>query len=725
MSARARSPSKAHRWAFTRIGGVDQVLLRDGTDIEKLPELDQKLWAALAMPKKAAGVLYATLDALDGDGDGRIRAPDVIEAIRFCGAALTGLDELLVAGEFLEVAGLKPGPLADAAAWVLQAEGKAEARQITLSEAQSGAAKLASNRFNGDGVIPASSARDPAVSAAVADIIAAGFGTADLGGSPGVSLAGLESFLSAARAWLSWWRAPAADPTLLALGAGTSAAWSALEAVRAKVDDYFLRTSLAAISGAKGGAAWGQDARLAAVLASGIRVDTPELLELPLAALSVDGSLSLAGAVNPAWSDAVRAFAAAAAPLLDRGADRLDPQSWARVKALLAPYGAWVAARPPGGIGSLGEKRLEAILAGSERERLEKLIAEDAAWAGKRQHLTDLVKLLLLRRDLVRILRNFVNFADFYFGRDAVFQAGRLYLDGRECDLCMEVDHPAAHATLAVMSGVFLVYCDCSRTGGSQMSVVAALTAGEAGNLFVGKNGVFYDRDGVDWDARVTRIQVQPISIREAFFSPYRWLARTVEDLVAKRAATAESGRQGKLKSQAESAVATVADGASAKAAPGLDLPKKIDVGTVAAIGVALGSIGAMVTGILSAFVGMGVWMPVGLVSIFFLISGPSMLLAYMKLRRRNLGPVLDAEGWAINGRLKINVPFGNALTRLAALPSGSERRFQDPFAERKRPWGLYLVILAVLALAVLWAAGVLDPLLPESIRLKSLLGIG
>jgi hypothetical protein len=316
-----------------------------------------------------------------------------------------------------------------------------------------------------------------------------------------------------------------------------------------------------------------------------------------------------------------------------------------------------------------------------------------------------------------------VNFGDFYGKGDAVFRAGILYIDGRECDLCLEVDNPAAHPTVTTMSGAYLIYCDCSRSDGSRKSIVAALTAGEAGNLFVGKNGVFYDRDGSDWDARVTKLQVQPISIREALFSPYRWLARTIEDLVAKRAAAAEAASQARLKGQAEGAVAAVA--APGKTEPKADLlPKKIDVGTVAAIGVALGSIGAMVTGILAAFVGMGAWMPVGVLSILVLISGPSMILAYLKLRRRDLGPILDAEGWAVNGRLRINVPFGGTLTRLATLPSGAERRFQDPFAEKGRPWGLYLLLLLVIALAVLWAAGVFDGALPETLRLRSLLGL-
>src|SRR5205085_2895114 len=115
--------------------------------------------------------------------------------------------------------------------------------------------------------------------------------------------------------------------------------------------------------------------------------------------------------------------------------------------------------------------------------------------------------------------------------------------------------------------------------------------------------------------------------------------------------------------------------------------PKNIDVGTVAALGVAIGGIGAMVTGILGSFLGLGWWMPIGVAALLLMISGPSMVLAWLKLRQRNLGPLLDANGWAVNGRARINVPFGRALTSMAALPPGASRALHDPFADKKRRW--------------------------------------
>jgi hypothetical protein len=67
----------------------------------------------------------------------------------------------------------------------------------------------------------------------------------------------------------------------------------------------------------------------------------------------------------------------------------------------------------------------------------------------------------------------------------------------------------------------------------------------------------------------------------------------------------------------------------------------------------------------------------------------------------------LDANGWAINARARINIPFGTSLTKLAHLPSGSHRSLTDPFAEKKPTWPYYILIAGVvIALIALWYMG-------------------
>ena len=55
--------------------------------------------------------------------------------------------------------------------------------------------------------------------------------------------------------------------------------------------------------------------------------------------------------------------------------------------------------------------------------------------------------------------------------------------------------------------------------------------------------------------------------------------------------------------------------------------------------------------------------------AILLIISGPAMILAAIKLRRRNLAPILNANGWAVNADSKVNIPFGATLTEQVSFP--------------------------------------------------------
>jgi hypothetical protein len=262
---------------------------------------------------------------------------------------------------------------------------------------------------------------------------------------------------------------------------------------------------------------------------------------------------------------------------------------------------------------------------------------------------------------------------------------------------------------MATLSGTYLAYCDCVRkASGEQMQIVAAFTNGDSDNLMVGRNGIFYDREGRDWDATITRIVDNPISIRQAFWSPYKKAARAIQQTIAKRAASAESASEARL----NAAIARAEAAAVTKQPAPPEPPKKMDPGLVAALGVGAAGVGGMVGGLLTGFLNLKGLMPLGVLAIVLIISGPSMLMAWLKLRKRNLGPILDANGWAVNSKAKINVPFGASLTKVAALPAGAQRDLVDPFAEKRPPWGLYCVLAIIVALALLWSFGKLDGIL-------------
>jgi hypothetical protein len=106
----------------------------------------------------------------------------------------------------------------------------------------------------------------------------------------------------------------------------------------------------------------------------------------------------------------------------------------------------------------------------------------------------------------------------------------------------------------------------------------------------------------------------------------------------------------------------------------------------------------AAFSALLTGFLGLGAWIPLGILGLFIAISGPSMFIAWLKLRTRNLGPILDANGWAVNTLTRVNVPLGRALTELPVIPSGSTRSVSDPYARKRSIWPRILLLLLVLA---------------------------
>lgn len=323
--------------------------------------------------------------------------------------------------------------------------------------------------------------------------------------------------------------------------------------------------------------------------------------------------------------------------------------------------------------------------------------ANAAALSAAQAQYKPLRKLLLLSRDFYRLLRNFVTFEDFYDKRQnvkAIFQAGTLIIDQRACTLCVRVSDIGKHNLQAGQSGMFLIYCDCeSKKLGQKMQIVAAMTIGDIRNLKVGKNALFYDNAGNDWDAVVTKIIDNPISISQAFWSPYRKLGDWISNLINKSASE---------KNDKAFAEATAKIEENAKKTPeennkvqAFDIAKF--AGIFAAFGMAIGYIGAFFTSLGKGFGDLaekGWYMPIlAIIGLMLVISGPAMIMAWIKLRKRNLTPLLNANGWAINADAVVSVMFGTTLTQQAQFPM---LQLVDPLAKKGMPaWKKWIIAVA------------------------------
>lgn len=633
----SKNKSSKYNWKFCTVGGVTRVNIESGQDIAHLGELDQKLWTALSSPVVGLEFDGATLSYLDSNNDGRIHVNEVVAASKWLTAILKDTNGLLAGEDFIAAEAINDAT----------DEGKA---------ILTGIANV--NKVNGTELDAINMADTAAALAKLAEVAA---------------------------------EAKAAGEDVLPYGEATEDALALAGKLKTKIDDWFLRSRLAAFDTESTAALDVSAERIGAISAKELPGCIDEIATYPLARISGAQELPLDAAVNPAWA---ADFAKFKAIVIDKdfpGATAFSDADWQAVQGKLATYTAWK---------DTVKKEADEFLESQKAEA---------------DTIKNVDKFLHLHRDFYKFLRNFVTCSDFYSQDEkdlAIFQAGKLFIDQRCLNLCVKVTDMGKHGDMAAKSGMFILYCNCvSKVKGAAMDIAAVVTAGDIRSLHVGQNAIFYDREGHDWDATVTKIVENPISVGQAFWSPYRKFAKWCTDKLNKSASDKESKALGDLTAKADG-VSVPTDAAAADAAgkkQAFDIAKF--AGIFAAIGMALGFILDALVGLLDSIIKMPWWgIFVLIAAIILIISGPSMFIAWTKLRKRNLGPVLNANGWAINSRILVNTRFGATLTNIAKFPKVAGK---DPYKEKTPCWVKVIYWIIGLAAAALIAGCICHKGLP------------
>ena len=627
-----------YKFNYTRIGGNTRVNISSAEDIKHLAELDKKVWTVLSCPTQGLEIDEQSLKYIDTNNDGAIHVDEVMAVSQWLSKVLTDLTPVLEGKDALKLSLFNTA----------DEEGK------KLQEAAQGILKQLGKESDMIALADSSSSLDS------------------------YRKSKFEAALAAAKAAAEV-AAPYGDKT-----ADIDAAYKALDA---KVKDYFMRAKLTEFSAESVAALDVQVSSIEAISKENLTGKMDEIATYPLTRI-VAGQLNLplSASINPAWAAQFATIKGA----LDEKATELTEAAWAEIGAKLQAFADY-------------QKSISITEA-------DVTLDEEAA-------ATQLVdKLLHLTRDFYTLLRNYVALQDLYdTKKKAIFQAGTLIVDQRALELCIKVADPGAMAAQATKSYLYLLTCDCvSKHTGKSAKVVGAVTVGDVDDLYVGKNCLFYDRDGVDYDAKIVNIQENPISVKQAMWTPYKKMGKMISDQIDKFAASKDSAVNDSITAgvNEKTEAVTTAEAATAKEAgakaTSFDIAKY--AGIFAAVGMAVGLIGSALASICGGFVGMlanqPLWKSVLIIAavilgIMVLISGPSMFIAWRKLRQRNLAPVLNANGWAVNAGAKINIPFGNTLTEAAKLPKGVKINAKDPFAEKTSTgkkvlyWLIALCILA------------------------------
>lgn len=381
------------------------------------------------------------------------------------------------------------------------------------------------------------------------------------------------------------WVGKSSSPEVAPLGEKTADAAAALAAVETIIDAFFVPSA-----------------------------DMPLVMEEPDRVLPLDNRL------NPAHREKIFVFRDRCVKEILGDVAALDFISWGRVKAAFAPYRAHQAAKP----------------------------VMNADMKGK---LEEEEKLLRYKLRLLEFLENFVNMKRLYSRRSlAMFQVGTLRIDAREMVLSFDVESEAAHSALAAKSNCCVLYLKITNMATkATRSICSVVTKGSIGRLYAGRNGVFHDLDGNEWEAVVTKVVENQVSLAEAFWMPWRKVGDAVSATVKKFLGDKQSSAQKTIDKSAKSAES----GGAAMAS------------SVAAIGIAVGMIGAAAASFAAVFTGMSAWqLAVSLLALVLVVSLPSVVLTWFKLRRRDIGAILNASGWAVNRPMAFSIKRASDFTK-------------------------------------------------------------
>lgn len=684
---------------FRNFGGIHQFMVTDEDDLARIDELDPARWAATSAPTGGLNCDAKFLAYIDAKATGRVRVSQIVEARDWLFARLAKKDVLrkpvdVIAIEAIDGKGEAGQGLRAAAERVNREQKAGDAKTVSLANVQAFKGGYHKLLANGDGVIPAEVVPEEDVKAFITDVVNVVGGAADRGGATGVNADLLEKFMKQAALW-SEWRAKAAAAKVW--GDDTEAAVALVREMDPKLEAYFLHGELMRQEAPTPESLRLKDDDLRALRLKATEDIQRYLQGSPLAAPVATGELSLSSAVNALYRDRFEKLRdTVVLRALGPSTSALSANDWRKVKAIFDGYVEWEKGRPPEDFEKLGEAKVKGYLDGALKAKVDAYIELDKAAAKEIEQVDDLEKLLLYVRWLVQLVNNFVNFSAVYLPKEtALVEAGSLVIDGRRLDFCVKVANRAEHKAVATLSFIYLVYVETyEKEGGASAGQLAApVTGGEVGRLRVGKRGIFIDLDGKEFDAVITEIVDNPISVKQAAFAPFRRLAAMISSKIEEYVASAQASQEAAMTARAEASVteaqATVERG-TAQVGTGVDVARgaatpppppapppteparpasePLNINSlVLGGGMALGGISVVLGALFGALGNPVFWLAI--VGVVLAVMGISALLGWLKLRKRDLALLLEAGGWAVNIHMDITRRVARVFAFVPDLP--------------------------------------------------------
>ena len=652
---------------FRRIGGSSQLVIESANDFRNAYELDPAHWTLTSIPARNLLCPPEFLALIPQDASGRIHVKDVRILLKWVISAVADLSDFITAAPALRLAALNTedddGRRAkETAELALKRIGAKSDSAITIEQINEFKTLVSSALQNGDGIIPPGPVEDEITAECIRFAMAAVGSQKDISGADGVGAAELDAFEALLKGFLAWTdEGIAREKELFPYAAATAGLWDKYLAVAADVDDYFESCHALVFAGAHDSSSRVPTNTFDPYDSSSVE---DFFKKAPLAPADPACILHLNERVNPNRAGVLTAFFEAFRASIPGDANSISESEWTAFKAAIAPYGDWTGRKNTDKLDGLDLARLRAVAASKAFENIRAMIAEDAV-VSNNVTCCDLVrKVINCQSNLREFLNNFINMEALFSPEKRSFiLAGKLVMNGYNFHMCMIVHDVAAHKKIAATSNVCVMYINAT-TGTAPavktMTLAVAVTAGTMRRLFIGKSGVFYTPDGLIWDAVITDLIQQPVSLKEAILMPFY----RIGDIIQKQAEKHFAAKTDAFEADVTKGVDSKLAGGEPKK-EGLSMPMLIMGG-----GVGIAALGSSFAFMAKSLQGVSIWRILAiLLCIFIIICAPFVILSLLKLFRRSLTRFLEANGCALNREMRLTLALGRIFTYIPRIP--------------------------------------------------------
>lgn len=691
---------------FRKFGRSWQPVLENAADLQAALSLDPAHWAATGAPIKTLHCDELLLKLLTDENSGRLTLKTLTDAGRWLFELLDDQTGITAGTDQLTQQMIRQDhPDAETICTLLNQLAEqspddiesADPAPVTLEQVRRRRTELENKPISGVGIVLPDAADDPAIRRFIKDIIQTVGAAEHPSGAPGVDADKLQLFLNESASYLQWLE-QGQDPAIMPLGDQTAPASEIADLLEDRIHSYFTQCRALRFDPAIGN-------KLTPAVAGEFPETPPDdaglqqwLQRCPIATIQPDPSLGLDDQLNPAFADAVgQLFDQVVRPILGQQVDRFDDRQWQQIRKTLAPYRQWADAKPEHAPEAIDTQQLQTYQDPKYHQAVADLLAQAQASVIALDSVLLLEKLMLYQANLLNLSRNFISLRQLYEdGCNPLFNEGQLIMDGRRFALALRVDNRKEHEPLAKAGRIFTMYVELIAPDNTiKYEVAVPVVNGSRSNLSIGKHGTFEHVDGRNWHAKVLQIIDAPISLPEAVRAPFARLGDAITSKLdqitqasEKQLDTAGGSMVGDVHSRTvktgtDNLAATATTPAASDKPTTASTPSPATTGTAGATsqgpwlsgtliggGIAIAAVGSSLAYIFQSLAALQWWqILIGLMAAILVVLIPSIILAWIRLRRRDLSGLLEGSGWAINDRIRLTRPQRRQLTFVPPYP--------------------------------------------------------